>query len=55
MAAAMAVDSIPRCNLVFTKAEDGYIAMDTYLKVLQGFDYSSIGGSLPDESFYLSY
>jgi peptidyl-prolyl cis-trans isomerase D len=51
----MAVDSIPRCNLVFTKAEDGYIAMDTYLKVLQGFDYSSIGGSLPDESFYLSY
>ncbi len=55
MAAAMAVDSIPRCNLVFTKAEDGYIAMDTYLKVLQGFDYNSIGGSLPDESFYLSY
>lgn len=55
MKAAMAVPAIPRCNLVFRTAKEGYDAMDTYLKVLYGFDYTSIGGSVPDESFYLAY
>ncbi len=55
MKAAMATPAIPRCNLVFKTATEGYEAMDTYLKILYGFDYSSIGGSVPDESFYLAY
>lgn len=55
MKAAMATPAIPRCNLVFKSATEGYEAMDTYLKVLHGFDYASVGGSVPDESFYLAY
>jgi NitT/TauT family transport system substrate-binding protein len=55
MKAAMATPAIPRCNLVFRTATEGYDAMDTYLKVLHGFDYASVGGSVPDESFYLAY
>ncbi len=55
MKAAMATPAIPNCNLMFQKAKEGYIAIDTYYKVLQGFDYTSIGGQLPDESFYLDY
>jgi len=55
MKAAMAVPAIPRCNLVFRTAVEGKEAMDVYLKVLYGFDYASVGGSVPDESFYLDY
>lgn len=55
MKAAMAVPAIPRCNLVFRTAVEGKEAMDVYLKVLYGFDYTSVGGSVPDESFYLDY
>ena len=55
MKAAMAVPAIPRCNLVFKTAAEGYDAMDTYLKVLHGFDYTSVGGVVPDASFYLAY
>ena len=55
MKAAMATPAIPRCNLVFRTAIEGYEAMDTYLKVLYGFDYTSVGGAVPDESFYLDY
>jgi NitT/TauT family transport system substrate-binding protein len=55
MKAAMAVPAIPNCNLMFQKAKESYVAIDTYYKVLQGFDYTSIGGQLPDESFYLDY
>jgi NitT/TauT family transport system substrate-binding protein len=55
MKAAMAVPAIPRCNLVFKSAKEGYDAMDTYLKVLHGFDHTSVGGIVPDASFYLAY
>lgn len=55
MKASMAVPAIPRCNLVFRTASEGREAMDHYLQVLYGFDYRSIGGVVPDESFYLDY
>ena len=55
MKATMAVPAIPRCNLVFKTAKESYEAMDLYLKVLYGFDYTSVGGTVPDESFYLDY
>jgi NitT/TauT family transport system substrate-binding protein len=55
MKAAVAAPAIPRCNLVFKTAQQGYEAMDTYLKVLHGFDYTSVGGTVPDASFYLDY
>ncbi|HHU88804.1 MAG: ABC transporter substrate-binding protein [Sphaerochaetaceae bacterium] len=55
MKAAMAAPAIPRANLVFRRSKEGKEAMDVYFKVLYGFDYTSIGGELPDEGFYLDY
>ncbi len=55
MKAAMAAPAIPRSNLVFRTAQEGQDAMDIYLQVLYGFDYASVGGSVPDASFYLDY
>jgi NitT/TauT family transport system substrate-binding protein len=55
MNAQMATPAISKSNLVFRSAKEAYEAMDIYLKVLYGFDYSSIGGEVPDASFYLSY
>ena len=55
MKAAMAAPAIPRANLVFRRSKEGSEAMDVYFKVLYGFDYTSIGGDLPDEGFYYNY
>lgn len=55
MKAAMAAPAIPRANLVYRRVQEGQEAMDVYFKVLYGFDYTSVGGELPDEGFYLSY
>lgn len=55
MQATMAEPAIPRSALVFRRAKEGQEALDVYLKVLYGFDYSSVGESLPDEEFYLDY
>lgn len=55
MKASMAVPAIARCNLVFRRAIDAKEAMETYFKVLYEFDSQSIGGKIPDASFYLDY
>ncbi len=55
MKAAMAEPAIPYCNLVFRTAKESYDSMDTYLKVLYGFDFASVGGAVPDETFYLDF
>ncbi|MHC1693529.1 MAG: ABC transporter substrate-binding protein [Sphaerochaetaceae bacterium] len=51
--AALAIPAIPRCNLVFRPAKEGKAAMQDYLRILYWFDYDSIGGAIPDDSFYL--
>ncbi len=44
--------SIPRCNLRFMEAWKGRKGIEEYLKVFYIFNPQSIGGKLPDESFY---
>ena len=53
LTAALAEPSIPYCNLVYITGEDALERLDMYFSILQGFDYESIGGSIPDEQFYL--
>jgi NitT/TauT family transport system substrate-binding protein len=44
--------SIPLCNLRFTEAWKEKEGIEEYLKVFFNFNPLSIGGKLPDESFY---
>ncbi len=53
MTKAVAASAIPRCNLRFVSAGDAKPLMDQFLSVLLGFNPESIGGTLPDEGFYL--
>jgi NitT/TauT family transport system substrate-binding protein len=53
LTAALAEPSIPSCNLVYIPAQDAFESLDMYFNILQGFDYTSIGGAIPDETFYL--
>ena len=53
--AALASAAIPRSSLVFKTTREAYDALQDYFKMLYGFDYLSIGGALPDASFYLDY
>jgi NitT/TauT family transport system substrate-binding protein len=55
MKAAIAAPAIPRSNLVFRTAEEAMDSLSDYFKMLYGYDYLSIGGALPDASFYLDY
>jgi len=44
--------SIPRANLRWVSAMNARNAVEEYLRVLLDFDPDSVGGSLPDDSFY---
>ncbi|MFA6765233.1 MAG: MqnA/MqnD/SBP family protein [Sphaerochaetaceae bacterium] len=55
MKASLAIGAIPRCNLVFRPVTEGKMALADYLTNLNWFDPQSIGGAIPDESFYLDY
>ena len=48
-----AASAIPRANIVFRPAPEARRALEEYLQVLLDFDPASIGGSLPDDGFYL--
>ncbi|MFP4483551.1 MAG: ABC transporter substrate-binding protein [Spirochaetaceae bacterium] len=48
-----AASAIPRANIVFRPAPDARRALEEYLQVLLDFDPASVGGSLPDDGFYL--
>ncbi len=50
--AAVAEKAIGQCSLVCITGEDMEKALEGYLGVLHGFDPASVGGSLPDSSFY---
>ncbi len=53
MKATLAAPAIPRSSLVFRTARESHDSLQDYYKMLFGFDYMSIGGALPDASFYL--
>jgi NitT/TauT family transport system substrate-binding protein len=48
----LAKRSIPLCNFRFTPAYKEKDGIEEYLKVFFNFNPLSIGGKLPDESFY---
>ena len=50
--AAIAEEALPFCNIVFYAGEDMKNAMGGYLQVLFDQNQQSVGGSLPDDSFY---
>lgn len=51
--AAIAAKAIPDCNLVcITGADDMRSAIQSYYQVLYAANPASIGGSIPDDSFY---
>ncbi|WED22925.1 ABC transporter substrate-binding protein [Vibrio sp. JC009] len=55
MPAPMAEKAIPRCNLSFSTPSEIKNELELFYQVLFGFEPASIGGKLPDESFYLEY
>ena len=52
--AAVAKKAIPYCNIVFKTGDDMKAAVSAYLSVLFDANPASVGGKLPDDSFYYS-
>lgn len=50
--AKVAEMAIPKCNIVFTSAQEGKKSLNKFYTVLKDSDPKSIGGKLPDEDFY---
>lgn len=50
--AKLAEMAIPKCNIVFISAQDGKESLNKFYTILKENDPKSIGGKLPDESFY---
>lgn len=51
-AAEVAEKAIPYCNIVCLTGEDMKNAVETYLRIIYGANPDSVGGALPDDSFY---
>lgn len=52
VAEGVAKKALPYCNIVCLTGGDMKSAVETYLSVLHAFNPQSVGGKLPDESFY---
>ena len=50
--AALAEKALPNCNIVYIDGSEMKPIMSRMLEGLSGFDAKSVGGKLPDESFY---
>ncbi|PKM73158.1 MAG: hypothetical protein CVU91_06215 [Firmicutes bacterium HGW-Firmicutes-16] len=50
--AEIAEKAIPFCNIVFKTALDAKPGINGFLQVLYDFDPASVGGTMPDHSFY---
>ena len=50
--AAVAEKALPYCNITCMTGEEMKAALSGYLTVLEGYDASFIGGSVPDDAFY---
>lgn len=53
--AAAARQAIPRANIRYIGARDARERLEEYFSVLYDYDPASVGGSLPDDGFYLSF
>ena len=53
--AAVAAEAIPACNIVCITGDEMKAAVSGYLKALYEADPASVGGALPDDSYYLSF
>ena len=51
-AAPIAEKAIPHCNITFVSGSEMKNSIIGYFEVLKSFDPTSIGGALPDDSFY---
>ncbi len=45
---------IQKCNIKIIRANSAKSSVNTYLSVLHGFDPQTVGGSIPNDSFYAS-
>ena len=52
--AGLAAKAIPACNIVCITGDEMKAAVSGYLKALYEADPASVGGALPDETFYLA-
>jgi len=52
--AGLAARSIPACNIVCITGDEMKAAVSGYLAALYEADPASVGGQLPDETFYLA-
>ncbi len=50
--AAVAKSAIPNCNITLITGEEMKNALSPFLKVLFDYNIKSVGGKLPDDSFY---
>ena len=50
--AALVEQAIPYCNIVFAGAQEAKDKINGFLKILYESDPATIGGALPDDSFY---
>lgn len=53
MPAGVAEAALPRLNLTFIPATEARDLVDDYLSILHEFSPQAVGGSLPDEAFYV--
>jgi len=53
MPATVAEAALPRLNLTFIPAGEARELVDDYLSILHEFSPQAVGGSLPDEAFYV--
>jgi NitT/TauT family transport system substrate-binding protein len=53
MPAGVAEAALPRLNLTFISAGEARELVDDYLSILHAFSPKAVGGSLPDEAFYV--
>ncbi len=53
--AAVAAKAIPACNIVCITGDEMKAAVSGYLKALHEADPASVGGALPDDSYYLTF
>lgn len=50
--AAVAKVAIPMCNIVFISGDEMKLKIEKYLNVLYNNNAASVGGSMPDDTFY---
>lgn len=54
LTAALAQKSIPSCALSYTRGDEAVDFVNGYLSAMFALDPASIGGSIPDEAFYVT-